>query len=352
MIDDNKIYKVIDLSGFGNSGKTAVTNFFQEFTSNFWVAEQEFEFEILRIKNGLLDLENAIVNTWSPSRTSTTMYEFLKLVNYIGNNPSKYNLFGRLFNSGLRLDRRFNDKFTSISTEYFNSLVAMEDNAFNLYPFQNLPKYMMPIVKILISMGKRHLLNESNILTVSNKKIFYKETKKYLNNLCKALDQDNKADTIVLNNAIEPYCPQKGLNLFYNAKQIVVDRDPRDLYISSQKVDEFVGKNHMGFSSSHNLDNFIFKYKYLRQKSPSIVYTENDKFMKVQFEEFVLDYENIKKQILYFIGEDKSIHKYPKKYFDPEVSKKGVGMWKNVDGQLKKDVDKIYSELKEYCINI
>lgn len=35
--------------------------------------------------------------------------------------------------------------------------------------------------------------------------------------------------------------------------------------------------------------------------------------------------------------------------FLKNISKKRVAMWKKVDGQLKKDVEKIELELKEYC---
>jgi effector-binding domain-containing protein len=349
---NNKIYKVIDLSGFGNSGKTALTNLFQEFSSSYWVSEPKFEFEILRIKNGLIDLETAICDKWSPSRTSTSMYLFRDLVKYIGKNPKKFDLIGRLFNSGLRLDRRFNGNFVDKSLEYYNCLIEMEYKAYNLYPFQNISKIMMPAIKSMELLNKRALMNETNILPIRNKQQFYEETKRYLNSLCSSLDIKNEAHTIILNNAIEPYDPIRGINLFFDAKQIAVDRDPRDLYLSSKIVDPFVGKYHMGFTASDNLDDFIYRYRYLREKSSRQVFLDNPRLLKINFEDLVLNYDKTKEQIFKFIEEKESIQITPKKYFDPSISIKGVGMWKNVDGQLKKDIDKIYSELKDYCLDI
>ncbi|MEV9499460.1 hypothetical protein [Aliarcobacter butzleri] len=349
---NNKIYKVIDLSGFGNSGKTALTNLFQELSSQYWVAEPKFEFEILRIKHGLLDLENAIFDDWSPSRTSTSMYEFKKLILYIGNNPKKFDILGRVFSSGLRLDRRFNNKFTTLSNNYFNSLIVKEYKAYNLYPFQNLPIVLMPILKFLDRIGKRSILNEKNILPIQDKEVFYNLTREYLNNLCSSLDIANNANTIVLNNAIEPYRPLKGLNLFFDAKQIAVDRDPRDLYLSSKVVDKFVGRYHMGFTASDDLDDFIYRYRCLRMNCPKDEYEQHQKLMKINFESLVLDYDKTKKDIFDFCECNENNHINPKKYFNPDVSRKGVGMWKNVDGQLKKDIEKIYFELKDYCLDI
>ena len=97
-----------------------------------------------------------------------------------------------------------------------------------------------------------------------------------------------------------------------------------------------------------SVEDFINRFKIYRTNNSN----DHENILKLNFEKLVLDYETSKELILSFLGEDESIHIYPKKYFDPSVSKKGVGHWKNATGTIKKEISIINAELKEYCIDI
>ena len=70
--------KVIDVSGIGHSGKTAVTDILRE-VRGFHVHDNSFEFDLLRLPDGILDLEKALCDNWSPIRSDFAIKRFKQL---------------------------------------------------------------------------------------------------------------------------------------------------------------------------------------------------------------------------------------------------------------------------------
>ena len=68
-------YRFLDLSGFIVSGKQAYSDLLREF-DGFLVPEAEREFELIRIQGGIRDLENALVEDWSPIRADAALRRF------------------------------------------------------------------------------------------------------------------------------------------------------------------------------------------------------------------------------------------------------------------------------------
>jgi hypothetical protein len=64
----------------------------------------------------------------------------------------------------------------------------------------------------------------------------------------------------------------------------------------------------------------------------------------------VLNYQETVEKIIIFLGETKESHRFPKKYFIPEISKKNLGIWKNYSDQDA--IGTITNQLQKYCVNI
>ena len=76
---------------------------------------------------------------------------------------------------------------------------------------------------------------------------------------------------------------------------------------------------------------------------------KNDhRVLRINFEDLIYKYDDTKKTVFDFLDIDESDHINKFKYFDPKVSIKNVGIWKKHENQ--DDMNKIYEELKEYCI--
>jgi hypothetical protein len=72
--------------------------------------------------------------------------------------------------------------------------------------------------------------------------------------------------------------------------------------------------------------------------------------LRIQYEDLVLNYDTTVGIILRFLGEDFSDHVEPRKYFDPAVSRKNVGLWRNHGDRA--EIEAIRQELKEYCCDL
>ena len=70
--------------------------------------------------------------------------------------------------------------------------------------------------------------------------------------------------------------------------------------------------------------------------------------LRLNFEDFVLDYDKTVARVIEFLGEDPSVHIAPKRYFDPAKSIKNIGNWKRLEG---KSAELAYIEqmLPELC---
>jgi Sulfotransferase domain len=337
-------YKFVDLSGYGNTGKSAVICMLREF-KGYNVPHHSFEFSLLRMPGGLIDLEFAYTGNWSPSRLTAAIKRFERLADIAGYNPNRANILGRLLCTGLRYDMYFDGRFSDITDKYIERLIAMRYSSMTGWGFLTMPRWRFQLGKALSKFGTRALLREDIFVRHQDPEHFYHATRDYLNDLfATRAEEDTK--TFALYNACEPFDPLPSLNLFHSCKAIVVDRDPRDLYLSTLAPDQFQGKDHMDFSASHDLKKYVARYRQLREqtKKNSLM---SPNVLHVQFEDLILHYDGERKKIINFLGETEDIHIEPRTHFDPDVSIKGVGMWNST--KLQEEIKFIGDELEEYC---
>ena len=87
-----KQYKFLDLSGYMFSGKTAVGHIIREL-DGFCVPDFELEFNLLRIQDGIIDLESNLVDNWSLIRSNNAILRFKKLIKKLDGTYSKFPYF-------------------------------------------------------------------------------------------------------------------------------------------------------------------------------------------------------------------------------------------------------------------
>lgn len=336
----NKKYKYIDLSGYAFTGKGAYNNLFAEFRG-YHTHPYDFEFDIVRTQNGILDLYISLVQEWSPIRSCESIRNFKKLIKSYGGNKT---FLDRLMTNGRHYDSAFKN-FTKLSNQYIDNLVDSSWKGQWPFAFEKMPKFQIFIYKVLFNIGHKTIFEDNIYLSVPKEDKFIELTREYLNDILSSNVSSN-VSTIVMNNVFESFTPLKSMKFFHQAKSIVIDRDPRDIYLSLLDHTNLDGSKGFKVALGSDIQGFIQRFKLYRDR---VDYKNNENILRVTFEDLVLKYDMTLETIFNFLDEDESIHINKKKYFDPEISKKGVGMWKNVDGQLKKDIKKIQVELKEYC---
>ena len=343
--------KVIDISGFGHSGKTVVTGILKEF-DNYSVSDPNFEFNLLRIQGGLLDLKNALVDNWSPIRSDSAIRRYKKLIKRIGPKANFFKPSTLFYSNGMNYDSFFNDKFTELSHNYIESLFDYKYQG--EWPYHGIED---SIYKQFIQRFKQNIFftkPKKREIFVSSALDFSYKTKKYLDQLFENFSQ-NKFNNIVLHNSFEPFNPENSLVLFNNAKSIVVQRDPRDIYCSTIESEDklftpsFDKKNShrnlkKNFLHSDDLTFFIERQKIYFQK---VLLSKNKNILRLKYEDLIFDYDNQLKKIYNFLDENPTVHMNKQKYFNPLQSSKNVGLWKRFKNN--KSVDRIYNELSDYC---
>jgi hypothetical protein len=349
--------KIIDLSGLGHSGKTAVTDLLREI-DGIHAHHNLFEFNLLRLPDGILDMHHALCGNWSPSRSDFAIKRFRRLCEALNENYSEI----------------LNSRFMEYSDDYLQSLVLdslyidgwfdslYENNSqkdrikaiLKKFGVFNLSKSLYNFIKPNIRSG-----NQKTEVLLSDGDNFIENTKTYLEKILFS-DQNKNVNTVVTNNGFEPFNPVLSMNYFKDAYSIIVDRDPRDIYTSIVKseitfIPEFETDEGL-FSKAYmdqlkgdmlgieDIQSFITRQRLYREKM--LFEKDHTRIIYVWYEDLVLNYEDTVQEILLKVDVDSHLHIKKKQYFDPAQSKKNVGIWKRM--QDSKEIKLIEKELKDY----
>lgn len=173
----------------------------------------------------------------------------------------------------------------------------------------------------------------------SLKKLSPKEYRKIASNyLLSFLKTIESKEFLVLDQALStpiPNIEQKN-DLMGDFKLVCVYRDPRDVFATGIILNEaWIPKDPNTFVK------WYLKYtgSYIDEKHPNLLI--------IRFEDFVLQYDKTATQILNFIHNDNKHHQSKKKYFDPERSKKNIGIYKTLANQ--DEINYIEEQLRKYC---
>lgn len=341
--------KIISCAGFGNTGSSIVTDFFQEFSCINVVGGSAFEFFFLHECDGIMDLENALTEGHR-LKTDLAIKRFLKLVeNLNSKNPS-----------GPNYKDYFNGKFLDYTYKYLDSLGVVKwengwwHRAAELKKENKIKRIVLQEKFRQVAKKYSYSLYETDswkpvavnyvtqyFCTIS-KKDFKEKTKNYLKNLLLELCPDN--EWVLFDQLFPPSCNSEYLSYFDFAKVIIVDRDPRDLYFAN-KV--FWGS---GYIPSENPEVFIQWFEGTRSKI-----SESENVISIKFEDMVYNFEKAQKMLCDFVGIDISLRDTPNTHLFLEKSKTNTLFFKRFcladkqyEAQLGKDVKLIEEKLSNY----
>lgn len=332
--------RFLDLSGYSFTGKAAVIDLMRE-VRGCSVPSSEFEFALLRCKDGILDLEHALVDDWSPIRSAEAIRRFHNLIHVYGGDGGPW---ARLTRIGHHYDRAF-PGFTARSLAYLESLVSESWRGEWEFATHWQPAFEVALRKVAFKAGWRGAAMYDIYLSAPSPATFMERTRSYLAGVLgsAAAEQD---DLVVTHNAFEPFDPSRSMRFFEDARVVVVDRDPRDVYVSAARYIGSDGRKGWSSATTGGAQGFVEQYRTFRSR----VKRERDdaRVLRINFETLVLDYENSVARILAFIGKTASDHVRPKQHFDPSRSAAGVGGWRDFPDQ--KAISFIKERLPEFCV--
>ena len=342
-----KTLRFIDISGVGNSGKTAACDLLRE-VEGIHVPPYWFEFDFIRIANGLLDLRHRLLEDWSPTRSHYALRAFCRTAEQMGLDPAWWDLAGLLKSSSQRYDRYFGGQFTRLSRDFANSFVRAEYRG--TWPYDDLQLWSgwRFLRKLLHKLGARSLLLRQ--ITLPDGVDFDARAKIYLERLFSHYVPEN-CHAVVLNNGIEPFNPIPGLSMIDGARQIVVTRDPRDVYVSglgrykvTSQDKSLLPADNDGFNKSFLATDDLAQFVARQRIFYDHLYAGNDsRVLQIRFEDLCCSYEATIDRIFKFLEVPPSHHARPRSGFVPEQSRGSVGLWRDYTGAA--EIEYIAGEL-------
>ena len=303
----------LDISGFGFSGKSAFIDYLSDY-QNVKSLNNEIEFDLFRIKNGLFDLRKSVCGEpWSMIRSAEALYAFEKVLkNICGGRGLR-----RLLTPGSNLSLSF-PKLEQCGLEFIHALTKYQiDTDWPFRDFNEAP------TRIFLRKVARKI-DKPFKDTVCISRMSYEEFDhlcvKFLELVFHDILNENH-NILILNNAFESSDPGKFLQMVPNGKSIVVDRDPRDIYISAQKAP----KSNPGRSMvlGRSVHEFIARQKLERIHRSTTKICE--KVVRLNFEDLILSKNDTHLTLANFLGSD--MLKKTGKSYNPGMSARNVEMW-------------------------
>ncbi len=328
--------RVITCAGYYRTGSSAVTDLFSEFSTCGSVGDYEFRF--IHDPDGIRDLEYNLIENNNRQNTSNSIKRYLKLAKMLN---------GGIIRKGYK--RYMGDSFMKLTNEYIENITELKAEVWwhfdqqsrgSLFNFIDIA--YEKICKIFNSKGRASLLklmNEKAYYSAIDKEKFYLYTKKYIESLIQSMDKEHP-EFLMLDQLLPPSNVNDYLNYFDDIKVIVVERDPRDLFILENEIYNWGNIPHK------NVEEYCKWYEITRRHRNTEIYNEEKVFF-LYFEDLIYRYDETAEKLINFVGLDKKDHINPKKYLDPSVSVKGTKLVEKYP-QYAESVKYIEKHLQQY----
>lgn len=330
---------IIDLSGYSFTGKSAYYDLLSR-CQNVRSFGIESEFDLIRCQGGLLDLYHALCISWSPIRSSEAIRKFRRLIRYFG---GKRNFYDRLFRYGPHYDSNYLG-FTHKSENFIKKLILSEWKG--EWPFADFNEsYSLTIIKKNI---KRLGLAKTETVYLSSfsEEKFKELCVSYIRELFED-SYDPNTEGLLLNNCFEPFEPLLSMKFFPEARAIVVDRDPRDIYISASNARIVNGVDVGGAVIGGGAEAFIERFLAYRDNVSDAL---SPKLMRTNFENLILKNADEIEKLSSFLAPLEIDWSIAKSNFNLEKSSKNIRQWLSPDNiKYQNDIKLIEERLSGYC---
>lgn len=311
---------IVSVSGFNYSGSSAVVDLLKEY-ENVQCVEDEIGFPYL--PDGITDLEYHI------NESSTYFNGDVGIRRY-------YHMCKKS-----DIPRQYRKRFLDLTKEYLDRLTdtTWKGNSYFDGSRKEGINYASWKVKRMISAVVYHytkkaiLFDQRTMYLAYDNSSFKKHTRWYFQEIEKLFSEGKQF--VVFNQFFSAFQPERSMRLSDNAKTIVVDRDPRDIYILGKIRHE---------NSCYPVDDvkkYVIWYKKCHKEKQG---ADTDKVLFVQFEDLIFKYDETVKNIERFLGLENHVDK--KKRFKPEVSKNNTQLIERFP-QLKNDINYIIANLPQ-----
>lgn len=292
---------IIGSCGYGATGSSVLTDLLREF-DDIQVYD-DFEFVLAYMVDGLQDLEYHLMKQYAKNCSGDYAIErFLRKSKYYKvpfiHKPCDGDIF-------YNLSKEFVKKIVQIEYMGVDTADIMSGN--NIRDFFALASKKIIMPKLLEKIVHRqvHVWPCRRMYYSIEPSNFYEAAKQYTTAIIQAMGADF-SKPICLDQPFEGNNPLQSFPFFDDPYAIVIDRDPRDLYLAQKYTKDPNAK----FYPRTNVEDFIIYYKNMRKHK-----IEDYRILKLNFEDFIYEYDATVKKVASFLNLNWHVH--PKKYFNP-----------------------------------
>ena len=334
------ILKIITVCSYFGTGSSAVTDLISEFDNV--KSFTNFEFRFAHDPDGLADLEYHLIDNFNRHNSGHALKRFKKFVDYYSAHfmAPRYEAF-------------FHGNWKKKAYEYIDSLTDFSFPGswqFDYYDKGPAWEFWHKLPNRVLH--KLHVLNEESEFLLNSKEItlashpteqkFIECTKNFTDSLFTLANEENKpylmVDQLLPSSNIEHH-----MRYFSDIMAVVVDRDPRDLFLLSK----YIWKTKI---VPTDIDLFCKWFVYARS-TRELENWNPEKILFIHFEDLIYDYNNTLNKIMTFLNLSKENHATPRKFFIPEVSIKNTRLWEQ-NSSYKEEADYIAKKLPQYLYHI
>lgn len=332
--------KVLTTTGFYGTGSSAITDLIREYDNV--CCSDDYEVRFLYDPYCISDLEYNIIDNPNRHNTGYAIKKFktqMKMLDHVWFFKRYKKYFNGVFMPAI-------DKFcNSITTASYPAVwhydVYDRGNLFyvisRIYSNINLKLHKL----IGIPLNGRGLVSKKEVsyLTILDRKQFLNAVYELTATIIHSKNKYNK-EFILLDQLVPPSNIKRYSRYIKDLKVIVVDRDPRDIYLLEKEV--WRGT----IAPTNNVEIFCDWYKWTRD----LYYNEEKckNCLNLKFEDLIYNYEETVDEVEIFFGLSPQKHKKKKEYFNPDISIKNTQLWKVYRG-YDSDIRYIEKKLANYC---
>ena len=331
---------IVSTCSYGSTGSSAVSDYLKE-CENTQVLDK-FEFTIATCTDGLSDLEYHLVK--KNARQNSSIYAIQRFKKVVERHKRSWHRHTGIPKENIsRYTNSFINNITQVkyvgpsprihvgSHERFNRIVG---NSLIM------TRVIRPLEKKKIIKKNHNFYPYEEVNLSIHPDNFYDESKKFTRRLLKGMGADF-SKIVVLDQAFSGSDPVSAFPFYDSPYAIIVDRDPRDVFIFAKEVLLSRGR----FIPTDRVEDYIKYYRLIRSSKERIM--EDKRCLFLQFEDMVYNYDNTVCKIDKFLN---VVNKNRKTIFVPEMSVANTNLIRKFP-KYAKEVELIEKELSEYLFD-
>ena len=309
----------VAVTGYFGTGSSAVVDLLKEYENVRVVPfeNQSYEHNVLYHHGGLYDVCTLL------SR-GNTLYTSDKVISTFITEMKRLNDYNYVWFGSYQ--KMFGNKFMDLVYEFVESIAEKREDKTTNHIVKTRFSLLKATAQVALHIAQKRRFSNYGVKYIYDKedaycalpseKELYDAAKKFTSGYFSLFDNGTENEVKIFDHIIWPGQIEDFEKCFDdNFKMIIVDRDPRDLYI----LDQHIWSNNAFRKSSVHFptDMIAFSEEW---KNTLVEDFKNPNAKRVHFEDLVYDYENAVNSIETFLGLKKEQHIHKKEHFNPKDS--------------------------------